>query len=128
MNNKTCGECKYHKNNRCMLPCFTINHSAENSACHHFEVKAPPTNGDKIRQGGNRALKDVILGNCCYYCAFKTENDCCNRLNSKDCADGIEAWLNAPAESDVCVAQNAKNDTQTDLCCTDNTQDQETKE
>lgn len=51
--NKTCGECRYHKKNRCMLPCYTINHSAENSACHHFEVKTPTTHGDRIRQKNN---------------------------------------------------------------------------
>ena len=49
MANKSCGECRYHKNNRGMLPCYTINHPAENSACHRFEVKTPPTNGDVIR-------------------------------------------------------------------------------
>ncbi|MBR1965562.1 MAG: hypothetical protein IKA22_03045 [Lentisphaeria bacterium] len=64
MNNKetkTCGECRYHKNNRCMLPCYAMNHWAENPACHHFEGKIPPTKGDKIRQMSDEELAEKLV-------------------------------------------------------------------
>lgn len=105
MTNKTCGECRYHKNNRCMLPCHTINHPAENSACHRFEVKTPPTNGDVIRQGSNKALVIFKAQWDCNTCAYhipKGDNNWarCKRPKDKTCIDGMLAWLNAPAESE----------------------------
>jgi hypothetical protein len=43
----------------------------------------------------------------------------CKKPNGKTCADGVEAWLNAPAD---CVKQNGNHDTQADLCKADNTE------
>lgn len=40
------------------------------------------------------------------------------------CYDKLISYLNATAD---CVSQNGKNDTQADLCITDDTQDQEVK-
>lgn len=117
-----CEECRYHKNNRCMLPCYTINHPAENSACHRFEVKTPPTNGDVIRQGGDYALAHFKSEHRCNVCAYAAPIDtapACRRPEGKVCFDGMLAWLNAPAD---CVKQNGNDDTQTDLCKADNTE------
>lgn len=100
MANKTCGECRYHKNNRCMLPCYTISHPAEYSACHHFEVKTPPTNGDVIRQMSNDELAGVI--ECPHF-----EGMCIHRDDEYPCKCCKRAWLNAPAD---CVKQNGNHD------------------
>lgn len=117
MKNKTCGECKHYIAE--MYHCQKNDVMAESfNTCEDFEPEVI-TNGDKIRKMSNEELKDVIFGNRCYYCAFKTENDCCSSPNSKDCPDGIEAWLNAPAD---CVKQNGNYDTQADLCKVDNTE------
>ena len=101
MANKTCGECRYHKNNRCMLPCYTINHPAENSACHHFEVKTPPmTNGDVIRQGGNPDFAE--------YFVYETGTVFASTLivdktfdTYEEAVKATEDYLNAPAESQL---------------------------
>jgi hypothetical protein len=98
MTNKTCGECRYFNDDFTLCLHWRYEDITNVSGvCNYF---APLTNGDKIRQMSDEELKDVIFGNRCYYCAFKTEDDCCSRPNSKDCPDGIEAWLNAPAESE----------------------------
>ena len=95
MANKTCGECNYHKGNKCPLPCHTINHPAENSACSYFEQKQQPTNGDKIRKMSNVELADFV-NNRCKYCYIKEVYEC----DGKSCFYGVLAWLNAPAESE----------------------------
>jgi hypothetical protein len=103
MKNKTCGECKhylaefYHcQKNDVMAEAF--------HTCEDFEPKVI-TNGDKIIAGGNKALvKFHLLGTCdtcTYYNKEHTShNDICLCPKDKTCADGIEAWLNAPAESE----------------------------
>lgn len=93
MKNKTCGECRYHKNNRCMLPCYAMNHWAENPACHHFEEKTPPTNGDKIRQMSDEELAELI-DNSCKACA-KDVTEC-----DTECVNGILAWLKQEAKDE----------------------------
>lgn len=99
MENKTCGECRYYKNNRCMLPCYTINHPAENAACHRFEAKPQPTNGDKIWEGSDKKLVIYKKQWGCDICAYYKAG--CKRPKDKMCIDGMLAWLNAPAESEV---------------------------
>ena len=102
MKSKTCGECKHHKNNRCMLPCFTINHPAENSACHRFELKEPITNGDRIRQMSNKELAEISIygdrmldGKIIYRSLFVVDDFF---LTKNYAVSAVEAWLNAPAE------------------------------
>lgn len=95
-NNNTCGECRYHKNNRCMLPCHTINHPAENSACHRFEVKTPLTNGDVIRQMSNEELAAIFLNKG----KFPPICDDVPKTQCISCRKCWIAWLNAPAESE----------------------------
>lgn len=93
MKNKTCGECKKH-NTDC-----TIVHFAP--ACDFFEPKAI-TNGDRIRQGGNKRLITFATEWSCFHCAYHNGIERkCERPEGKDCFDGIEAWLNSPAESEV---------------------------
>jgi hypothetical protein len=77
-----------------MLPCHTINHPAENSACHRFEVKTPPTNGDKIRQMSNEEFRD-------WYCE-QIGMAVALMIDSMDAQyrHNVLRWLNAPAESE----------------------------
>ena len=69
------------------------------------------TNSDKIIAGGIRAIASLV---CCHRCEvciyanYKAENTgldqggfTCECPSGKTCFDGIEAWLNAPAESEV---------------------------
>ena len=101
MDNKTCGECRKFGNVRCGI-------CKENyPACCAFESKI--TNGDKMIAGCMRAIAELGFGNKCARCIYSTyEEDVgfgeagwtCNRPKDKDCVDGIEAWLNAPAESE----------------------------
>jgi hypothetical protein len=72
------------------------------------------TNGDKIIAGGNKGI--AIFA--------------CGLLNDRreETFQKVLSFLTAPVESDVCVAQNGDHDTQTDLCCNDDTQDQEGKD
>jgi hypothetical protein len=69
--------------------------------------KPKPTNGDVIRQGGNRAIAKFAYKTArthiCGTCAFATiENGRykCTAEHGQSCIDGIESWLNAPAESE----------------------------
>lgn len=114
MSNKTCGECKYFVlDTEGWCTGNDGSENANNDACSFFEPKVI-TNGDKIIAGGNKGIA-----------AFA-----CGLLNDKseETFQQVLSFLNTPAESDVCVAQNAKNDTQTDLCCNDDTQNQEGKD
>jgi hypothetical protein len=63
MNNKTCGECKYFKQEEemCLHSKKHYWSKKEFDACASFEEK-PITNGDKIRQGGDYALIDFADG------------------------------------------------------------------
>jgi hypothetical protein len=120
---KTCGECKHFANFGCnkIKNCGFVSNT--NIACCLAEWKNP-TNGDKIRQMSNKNLA-IFLGDRVYCFTCPTKGVPCFDKPKDVCYQKWLAWLNAPA---VCVAQNAKNDTQTDLCCTDNTQDQEAKD
>lgn len=92
MKNKTCGECRYYQKNRCMLPCYAMNHWAENPACHHFEEKTPSTNGDKIRQMSDDELVGFVDCSACIYAG----HDCANQ----DCTEGKLAWLKQEAKDE----------------------------
>ena len=111
MANKSCGECRflipeydrhgrgkcYHTDNRHLPSC---------GACKAFVERYggnQPTNGDKIRQGGNRELAELIWAmRHCRLCIYHDPREIvCNRPGNKTCVDGIESWLNAPAESQL---------------------------
>lgn len=108
---KTCGECKHL--NKELAFCRACGakwiKETDGASCKYFEKKTPPTNGDKIIAGGMRAIAELGCGNKCARCIYSTyEEDVgfgeagwtCNCPKDKSCADGIEAWLNAPAESE----------------------------
>lgn len=104
MNNKTCGECRfYHPIFKHEGSCtatsdlrktcdFTIG-----CAIGGVYPKPPPTNGDKIRQMSNAEL---ALLDKCEWCMY-FDGVLCTKPDDKTCADGIEPYLNAPAESEV---------------------------
>ena len=76
----------------------------DSDACDKFKSKVI-TNGDKIIAGGVRALAKFYVRNTCDTCIYsnksKSHNDICHCPVDKVCSDGIIAWLNAPAESEV---------------------------
>ena len=102
MNNKTCGDCKHF--DRVLGICdLTDDFSTVMSntlACPDIEICPKPTNGDKIRQGGNKALASFRMQVACYSCAYAGRRGKCERPVGGTCAEGIELYLNAPAESD----------------------------
>jgi hypothetical protein len=70
--------------------------------------KPKPTNGDVIRQGGNRAIAKFAYKTArthiCGTCAFSQLEEGrykCTAEHGQSCIDGIEAWLNAPAKSQL---------------------------
>jgi hypothetical protein len=97
---KTCGECKHCENQKIIATCKHVGVTTgdvSGSNCKWFEPKVI-TNGDKIIAGGMRAIAEVAKKRCqhCIYKNCDLEAVCLE----VDCADGIEAWLNAPAESE----------------------------
>lgn len=100
---KTCGECRhFYDYEHRATPCWS---KPTDKACREFELKVL-TNGDKIITGGIKELvKFHLLGTCdtCIYYnkEYASHNDICLCPKDKTCADGVEAWLNAPSESGV---------------------------
>ena len=69
--------------------------------CEDFKPKVS-TNGDKIRQGGDDELIDFADGirrRMCHYCVYSKYKTCVDKAGN--CWEGVRAWLNAPAESEV---------------------------
>ena len=101
MSNKTCGECKYLDGDRyCNFLDFEP--KPEMGGCANFEPK--PTNGDRIRHGSDKELVIYKHEWSCHVCIYHDEKNkgChCRRPPEKTCLDGMIAWLNAPAESEV---------------------------
>lgn len=93
MDNKTCGECRYyeHPAGQCAKVVEYNNCHITDKACEYFEPKVI-TNGDVIRQMGNRELVGFVDCSACIYAG----HDCANQ----NCTEGKLAWLNAPAESE----------------------------
>jgi hypothetical protein len=112
MSNKTCGECKHHKE-KCHCEKFGC-YAGESDFCDEFEPakKQIITNGDVIRQGSNKELVIFKKQWDCNVCAYYQSG--CKRPKDKMCLDGMLAWLNAPAD---CVAENSESAKQADLCC-----------
>jgi hypothetical protein len=104
---KTCGECKYYCNDSAFCSRHGVGwKNKSDAACKDFQPIPKITNGDKIIAGGNKALvKFHLLGTCdtCIYYnkEHTSHNDICLCPKDKTCADGIEAWLNAPSASEV---------------------------
>ena len=103
MNNKTCGECKHL--NRELAFCRACGakwiKETDGANCKYFEAILPPTNGDKIRQGGDDELIDFADGiwrRMCHYCVYSKDKSCVDKTGN--CWEGVKAWLNAPAESE----------------------------
>lgn len=136
MENKTCGDCRFLESAKKIGVCDKMNFClcpSELPSCSKFEQKVV-TNGDRIRQGGNRELAEIFddfyNGNKCKYCINYISGNCKfddkhaeydegGWVEDEDCISGIEAWLNAPAD---CVKQTGNHDTQTDLCKADKTE------
>lgn len=102
MKNKTCGECRFYNEdfNFCLHWRY-VDITESSGICNYF---APLTNGDVIRQGGDRALAHFKSEHKCDVCAYAAPIDtvpACQRPDGKVCYDGILDWLNAPAESEV---------------------------
>lgn len=100
---KTCGDCRHFdgRYNLCAVTSDFCTVEPDYSACDDFEQKPKPTNGDRIRQGGDDALidfADSIRRKMCHYCAFFTDKSCVDKAG--DCWEGVRTWLNAPVESE----------------------------
>lgn len=96
--NKICGKCKefVEETQFCIYNEFDTTADAE--SCDFFER---PTNGDKIRQGGDESLIDFADGirkRMCHYCIFSQEKSCVNKTN--DCWDGVRKWLKQEAKDE----------------------------
>ena len=102
---KTCGNCKHL--NRELAFCRACGagwiKDTDGANCQYFEKITPPTNGDKILAGGMRAIAEFALHHCCNNCIYFDGSNpyrhTCGKPDNKTCEDGVEAWLNAPAES-----------------------------
>lgn len=100
MENKTCGECQWYDHHH--LLCVIGGEVKQTERAKDCFVSAKPTNGDRVRQGGNKRLITFSTEWSCFHCAYHNGIERkCERPEGKDCFDGIEAWLNAPAESEV---------------------------
>lgn len=104
MERKTCGDCIFYHGIYDDCGVCTLCETDETFdktcdfvyACEKFQPKQPMTNGDKIRQMSNDDLAKIISRSICESCIYQDEDcDCTNH------DDGILAWLNAPAESEV---------------------------
>ena len=107
MKNKTCGECQWYDYHH-LLCVVGGDVKPVDCACDSF-IPIKRTNGDVIRNGSNRELAEFLWklynGHICSLCVFLVADDdrkqvICKRPPDKTCTDGIEAWLNAPAESE----------------------------
>ena len=103
MTNKTCGECKHL--NRELAFCRACGarwlNDNDGASCKYFEKLTPPTNGDRIRQGGDKSLITFATEWSCFHCAYRNRiKSECEKPEGKDCFDGMLEWLNAPAESE----------------------------
>ena len=100
MGNKTCEECRFYfgQANFCRLFAWECIEE-DRSCCEDF---SPVTNGDVIRQGGDKRLITFATEWSCFHCAYRNGIESkCGKPKDKDCFDGMLAWLNAPAESEV---------------------------
>ena len=103
MNNKTCGECKFRYsypddedyNGRCKLaPVYRI--PSNKPSCSEFE---PATNGDRIRQEGNRDFAEYfVYGTGALFASTLIVDKTFDTYEGA--VKATEDYLNAPAESE----------------------------
>lgn len=104
---KTCGTCKHCTDKKVIATCKHVGITTGDvpgNNCKWFEQKKI-TNGDKIIAGGMRAIAEfqqhLSCTNCVYFSVEMAGYEFCHKPDDKTCTDGIEAWLNAPADSEV---------------------------
>lgn len=66
------------------------------SECDYLKEDQKPTNGDKIRQGGNEALVEYRQKFICHLCAYRFDKKC----NGARCKDGLIEWLEQEAKDE----------------------------
>ena len=98
MKNKTCGKCKYFVKNDIDNGCQAIGVESHFTAdvCKNFDPIYKPTNGDRIRQGGDVALINFYAMERCKICAFNGTDRC----NQTECAYGLAEWLKQEAKDE----------------------------
>lgn len=102
MDNKTCGECKFHHRDyhycQADKECKSI--YPESPACENFAERTIAI-GDKIRSMSNESLAEVFMdlydGNKCKYCAYKKSGMCSLKPRHEDYDEG--GW----AEDEDCI-------------------------
>ena len=101
MKNKTCGDCRYFDKEWCAYhrECVVGNDESVTKRCKAFEECQKPTNGDVIRQGGNRDFAE--------YFVYETGAVFASTLivdktfdTYEEATKATEDYLNAPAESE----------------------------
>lgn len=105
--NKTCGNCQNYKDGWCIYSDdpFEVEKDSIYCADEFFKPKRPTTNGDAIRQGGDKALAEISIyekqladGVKVYRSTLIEEKYWLSRA----CAIGyVEQTLGAPAESEA---------------------------
>lgn len=95
MKNKTCGECKHYDfAGQCNYVYEFNNVHVTDKACSFFEPIPKLTNGEKIMQGGNKALLEYYNTHECDICAYYNTGKC----NETCCENGKQVWLDQEAE------------------------------
>lgn len=91
----TCGECKHYvsESKRCNMRKIFYNIQPTDTGCCCFEVKTPPTNGDRIRQMSNEELASKFG----YPCPPIPQKHC-SGISNEECTECWLKWLNAPAK------------------------------
>lgn len=104
MSNRTCGDCRFFESTDFFCCHWGTEVESDVLACSKFKPIPRPTNGDVIRQGGDRELAEISV-----YEATMPEGEIIYRSTlivdkfflTKNCAVAVvEAWLNAPAEAE----------------------------
>ena len=115
MSNKTCGDCKSFPGMGCYCPIIGRFCDPNNEKpCEFFEkpMGRIATNADHIRQMSNEELAELIVPKVmfCDGCPVKCQEKDIPQLKENPfgadvvedvCKKRVEAWLNAPAESEV---------------------------
>ena len=114
MKNKTCGECKHFVQSEYLDVCTVFSEvykpDSSGEKCDYFGPKIT-TNGDRIRQMSNEELAKLIVPKVifCNGCPVKCAEKDIPQIKSNPfgadvvedvCTKRVEAWLNAPAESE----------------------------
>lgn len=100
MANKTCGECKYYCNDAAFCSHRGVGWKKKTDMiCKDFQPIPKPTNGDVIRQGGNRDFAEYFVYETGAVFASTLIVD--KTFDTYDEAvDATMDYLNAPAESE----------------------------